>query len=225
MTKLFISVLTYDRKIDAAFFMSLHNALNQLTRERIPYYIYMHCGNCYVADARSKCINEFMKGDCTHHLFIDSDLIFPQDAIKKLIDADKGIICGAYPYKDKQGFPIKFTFENDDTVAVIEDGLFVAEKIPTGFLLVKRAVFEAMYVLHPEWSSRDGLWRVFDTGMVIQDDNEWYSEDIAFSHRAIADGHKLYIDPDITFEHMHISSSIGNLKEYLGANKNGKSDI
>ena len=50
----------------------------------------------YVDLNRSIVARDVLESDATHLLFIDNDMIFPDDAIKKLLDADKDIIGASY---------------------------------------------------------------------------------------------------------------------------------
>ena len=47
---------------------------------------------CNVHQARENIVMEAMKGDCTHILFVDSDMIFDGDALERLLERDKDII-------------------------------------------------------------------------------------------------------------------------------------
>jgi len=215
--KIFMAITSYDRKMDVGFVVSMLNTIRMLNEKNIEHYENFHCCNVNISDARCSCVMDFLKSDCTHLMFFDSDLMFDPEGIIKLIKADKEIICGLYPYKDREGFPAELVMGECDPL--IEDGLYLAKKIPTGFLMIKRNVLVDMLKKHNEYVDKKGIFRIFESGRVIPDNNEWYSEDIAFCLRASADGYKLYIEPDITFEHMRISGEIGNLKQYLGAKK------
>lgn len=43
--------------------------------------------------------HSFLKSDCTHMLFIDSDIGFKADQIIELMRADGDVVCGVYPKK------------------------------------------------------------------------------------------------------------------------------
>ncbi len=43
----------------------------------------------------------FLKNtDCTHLMFIDADMYFEADAVGRLLDADRDIVCALYPKKE-----------------------------------------------------------------------------------------------------------------------------
>lgn len=52
-----------------------------------------------ITRARNYCVDEFMRSDFTHMIFIDSDIGFdPMDVIK-FLSLDEDILCGPYPKK------------------------------------------------------------------------------------------------------------------------------
>ena len=50
--------------------------------------------------ARNLLAANFMKTDCTHLMFIDSDIRFNPADVVKMVQADKEVICGIYPKKE-----------------------------------------------------------------------------------------------------------------------------
>jgi len=119
-----------------------------------------------ITRARNYLVDEFLnRSDCTHLLFIDSDIHFnPQDVLA-LLALDKDVIGGPYPKKAIKWRAVKRAMEKnpDIDVGVLEkvtgdyvfnpvrgterfsvtDPLEVLE-IGTGFMLVKREVFPIM---------------------------------------------------------------------------------
>ena len=54
-----------------------------------------------ITRARNKSLNKFMNTDCSHLLFIDSDIEFQPEAVMDLLLFDKDVSCCVYP---KKGF-------------------------------------------------------------------------------------------------------------------------
>tara|TARA_Y100000310_G_scaffold343630_1_gene452176 strand:- start:3356 stop:4060 length:705 start_codon:yes stop_codon:yes gene_type:complete len=54
-----------------------------------------------VLHARKDIVTEFLKKEYTHLFWVDSDIILPKDALKKLIESNKDIVSGIYlsPFK------------------------------------------------------------------------------------------------------------------------------
>ena len=53
-----------------------------------------------ITRARNALTNAFLKSDCTHLMFIDSDIKFRSGDIMGMLEADKDLICGIYPKKE-----------------------------------------------------------------------------------------------------------------------------
>src|SRR5210317_43076 len=52
-----------------------------------------------VTQGRNLCVSGFLESDCTHMLFVDSDIIFNAHSIFKMLERDKDIISIPYPLK------------------------------------------------------------------------------------------------------------------------------
>jgi hypothetical protein len=53
-----------------------------------------------VTQGRNLCVSGFLESDCTHLLFIDSDIAFKAQSAFNLLYADKDVISIPYPLKD-----------------------------------------------------------------------------------------------------------------------------
>jgi hypothetical protein len=119
-----------------------------------------------VPNVRNVLTHQFLESQATHLMWIDADIgFYPIDIISMLI-ADEDIVCGIYPKKEidwtrvaravKAGVPpeelhnhagafairpLEGSADSSDTEI---DELFEIEAGGTGFMLVKRGVFEAL---------------------------------------------------------------------------------
>ena len=115
--------------------------------------------------------------ECTHLMFIDSDIKFnPQDIIK-MLEADKDIICGIYPKKEINWHTVKVAMDNnvEKDQLKFHTGSFVVNLVNyagevtvpvnepveifnggTGFMLIKREVFEKLAPTVPEYTNDVG---------------------------------------------------------------------
>jgi hypothetical protein len=92
-----------------------------------------------------------------------------------------------------------------------ERGLFECEGLPTGFMLIRRGVIEAMVKAYATriFFDDDGTphYDLFPTGISpAMPHNEhgpcWWGEDYAFTAMARALGFRAWMDPNMTFEHV-----------------------
>lgn len=153
----------------------------------------------------------------THLMFIDSDIRFDPDAIFKLIDADKDLIGGLYPVK---GYPIRYVV-NGLTEPVIEGPLEEVRHIGTGFMLIKRTVFEQMIAKFPEKKFRDSIgvgkkyepymYALFETALDANGD--YMSEDWYFCDKWREMGGKIYAHKEILLTHTGFHEFRGDLEK------------
>jgi len=90
--------------------------------------------------ARNSCAAKFLAGDATHLMFTDADIQFNPADVIKLVNANKDIVGGIYPQKTLPPRMVVNTIKD----AKQEDNLLQVGTLGTGFMLVKRTVFEQM---------------------------------------------------------------------------------
>jgi len=90
--------------------------------------------------ARNSCAAKFLAGDATHLMFVDADIQFNAADIVKLAAHDKDIVGGIYPQKTLPPKMVINTLNNART----EGNLIEVGTLGTGFMLIKRTVFEQM---------------------------------------------------------------------------------
>jgi hypothetical protein len=122
-----------------------------------------------VTQGRNLCVSNFLNGDYTHLLFIDSDIEFNPESIFKMLELDKEVISIPYPMKtidwdsmykrldqiknsdqlSKLGLMYPIKVENQDEVTSV-DGVIEVLASPTGCMLIKRETFTKMIEAYPE---------------------------------------------------------------------------
>jgi len=90
--------------------------------------------------ARNSCAAKFLAGDATHLMFVDADIQFNPTDIVKLVAHDKDIVGGIYPQKTLPPKMVVNTLKNGKQ----EGDLVEVGTLGTGFMLIKRTVFEQM---------------------------------------------------------------------------------
>lgn len=127
-----------------------------------------------ITRARNALTHNFLKTDCTHLFFIDSDIRFDANQIPPMIKFDLPIMCGIYPKKE-----INWPMVRRGIDAGVSDeqlkywtGSFVVNLVGysgevtvptnqpyeiwqggTGFMVIKREVFETMAPHVPSYQS------------------------------------------------------------------------
>lgn len=200
---------------------------------------------------RNELVRLFMEQDYEYLMFIDADIGFDETGVQTLLDADRDIACGIYPKKEidwegvttaaaegkarPQDYAGAFVFntvhdaaggnEGEDTDTT---GCFEVRHGGTGFMLIKRHVFDKLAEHVPEYRTssfkgEEGNYRreltkeFFATS--IDHTGTLLSEDYHFCELWRNHGGKVYANPFIKLEHVgqHVYSgdvlkSGGNIK-------------
>jgi hypothetical protein len=139
--------------------------------------------SCDVVSSRTWLVNEAIKRGGTHILFVDSDMVFPDEALTQLLAREKEIVGVEY---NKREFPIKGVFE--PMTERSETELYEAKHLGTGLLLIDLSIFEKL----------QGPW--FNFGRDSQGSLA-LGEDVWFCNTARDAGYKVWIDPTIKVGH------------------------
>jgi hypothetical protein len=172
--------------------------------------------------ARNRLESTFRKRTAgTHLLFVDDDVRFDADDLVRMVRADKDVIAGVYATREidwravaamprdaeqmKRGAsPLAFRPLRDAQGRVTREGdLIEAEFVPTGFLLIKRAVLERMILAYPELAYHapeddETQYACFEAQVI---DGRPFTEDFVWSHRWRAIGGRIWVDGRATFGH------------------------
>lgn len=141
--KLFIGIPAYDGKISIGAAVSL----SQLLVGHSPalggnaIHVVMLPGESHVNRARNRLVKLFLNTDCTHLLFVDSDISFSPQNIDALLARDCPIVAGLYAKKEL-GEPQWVVNQLPGTTEPDETGLIEVMFAGTGFMLIARTVFE-----------------------------------------------------------------------------------
>lgn len=199
-----------------------------------------------ITRARNELVRVFLESDRDYLMFIDADIGFDGEAVFQLMAADVDIACGIYPKKevnwdsvkraaqagkdDLQDYGGAFVFNmiGSGDAESNEHGLIEVRHGGTGFMLIKRGVFDHLAPHVPTYrtsSMRDAdgeylmplTYEFFATS--IDDSGALLSEDFHFCELFRKHGGKIYANPFIKLDHMgsytyngDILKSGGNLK-------------
>lgn len=162
-----------------------------------------------ISSSRNMVLELFLQGTYTHLLWVDSDIVFKPEYVKKLLDDDKDIVGGLYYNLSPQrlyqglwthvkdyGFPVALT--KDDTGnyhtldSVPELGVHPVDALGMGFTLVRREVIETLGV------DREAMWPYAEATM----EGHAAGEDVTFCLRAKEKGFTTWLDVEVMLGHM-----------------------
>lgn len=113
--------------------------------KRLNGEIHFEVGDSSPSRARNNLAQRFLEGNCDQLLFIDSDILFTTDQVLETVSR-KDLVTGAF-YMAKQDGPVKPIFnalEPGKIPAMRPDGMQEVRYMGTGFLCIKRPVFEIL---------------------------------------------------------------------------------
>jgi FkbM family methyltransferase len=120
-------------------------SLMQLVAGKVGGHIHVHnaIGDSLVTRARNTLTNEFLRSACDTLLFIDDDLLYTPDQVARLLAHSEDVVGGLYP-KKKPG-PAEWVLNTLIPAAQArDDGLMQVRYVGTGFMKIRRSVFNRM---------------------------------------------------------------------------------
>ncbi len=203
----------FDYNVTLGFLRSFYESAILLARAGINVDFQAIGGDPYLAKVRNLLVSVCLKNfpQATDFFFLDADIEWDPRAVLALVQRPEPIVAGIYPKKnDIWEFPAGVRMLPDGKSFQEKNGLLVADLVPTGFLRVKRHVYEEMAAVSPQYKDGTGggqiCWNLFESGFFKEDQDDgtagqWWGEDYAWGRRAQAMGYDLFIYPDIEFGH------------------------
>lgn len=186
----------------------------------LSYRILMY--DSLITRARNDMVHDFLESSATHLMWIDGDIGFGKDDVLSMIQADKDILCGLYPKKEidwnrvtqavNDGVPPEDlnTYVASFVVNIVNpvetgtsDQPLEVGDAGTGFMLIKRGVFETLADKVPSYTRERDCEKIkefFATG-INPTDNRLMSEDYYFCKVARQHGYKIYAAPWVHLNH------------------------
>ena len=194
---------------------------------------YFNPGDSLVTRARNDCVAYFLSNLSFTHLFwIDADIGFSPEAAFRLLLCDRDVAAGVYPLKREdwpaegvpqgttrqkfeelyQRYPVNTGRLGEDVDLIVDgDGFMKVREAPTGFMLIKRQVFDRLIANYPELKYvPDWLEGTYPTGgvhyrffdvMVDPDSGRYLSEDYGFCRLWERIGGEIHIDANSDLTH------------------------
>lgn len=182
--------------------------------------IVINPGNPYLPKARNELAASFLRSDADVSLWLDADVGYGPHAAFQLLDRPEAVVAGIYPKKvEPPEFPVVICTDPDG-YPVGRGGLIEAVRIPMGFTMIRREVFEALmearpdleYTNNPSDAQAHPEWNFFPAGAVA---GKWVGEDYGFSDLWRSVGGQLWVDPDINFIHKGAKRYFANYDQFL----------
>ena len=248
--KLFVATPMYGGMAHGLYLKSCLDLQGIMSRYGVDVKFSFLFNESLITRARNYLVDEFLRSDCTHLLFLDSDIHYnPQDVVA-LLALDKDVIGGPYPKKSINWNNIAHAARNHPDLDPRELETLVGEyvfnvvkgtsqfsvteplevlEIGTGFMLVKREVFDKMAVEYPNIRYKpdhvgqahfDGsryIHAYFDTVIDTKDSitgggsERYLSEDYMFCQMWRKMGGDIFLCPWMKTQHIGTYAFSGNM--------------
>lgn len=199
----YVATPAYNGKVDTDYAIALAESCQMATVHGIKVTAAVMGNGAFIDLARCTFAAMFLKTDCTHLFFIDSDLRWEPRAFVGLLTSGKPIVAGAYRKREEpEQYPLRFIEEEGGIKTV--DGWIKCDRVATGFLCIERSVIEEMSK-DVRWIKQAGEFfsevpRLFYTDII--DDDRFIGEDFAFCDLYTKKyGEPMYVWPDMDFVH------------------------
>ncbi len=208
-----------NRDIPPKTVRSLLDTQALMQRAGLPVTVDMHEGSSLVHHARNRATHVFLKSDCTHLFWIDSDVVWSADDFLRFcaLGQTRECVCGAYPRKADNNGPEFYLRYFDKKVQADEYGLIKVKGTGIGFTIVQRKVIEAL-------ASKAKKLKYSATGPEMaqvfraddEEDGEARGEDYTFFADVRALGFDVLLDATITLGHIGPKQYRASVTECMG---------
>jgi len=242
---IFFAIPCYDSHVTEPFMISFLQTCLFFKEIGLKYSV------CTISDslinrARNNLVAKFMSNpDYTHLFFIDVDLQFKKEAVLKLLWHDKDVVTASYPIKEINWEKVKEGALKDldskdlmeygsryvahltkpgETEINVSNGALECLESGTGFMVIKRQVFDKMFKKYKKLKYKD------DTGALnnleadnayalfnsyVDEDGRFLSEDYGFCRYWQKINGKVWVDPTIDLIHFGRIKYTGKMLEFL----------
>jgi hypothetical protein len=204
-THVLIMMPCYGGQLTESVFMSFIKWANTCRQLGIDWSVETMTNESLISRARNTLTARFLSNPAaTHLMFIDADIGWEPHHLLMLLDADRDVIGGLYPMKS---LPVRWCI-NSFEGAQQQDHLQEVSKTGTGFMLIKRSVFEQLDQ-HPAvkpFVNDLGLPKDLDPYMrtyfdTAVRDGRYYSEDWTFCENWRDLGGQVWVDTRVLLRH------------------------
>lgn len=166
--------------------------------------------------------------DATDHFWIDYDMGFPPEAVLEVLHRPEDVVAGAYRVKvDEEQYSVVPKLKDGVPIGKVignNQALIEADFVATGFLRIKRHVYDRMAEAYPELRYDENVIKTvnhpikeaydFFATTIDRTRKRFTTEDYSFCQRWRDIGGQLWIYPDIEFDHIGKKAYRGNLHEF-----------
>jgi len=171
-----------------------------LTMNKPDFQLLVPEGAGNIDTVRNGLVSQALRNGCSHLAFMDTDQIYPQDALMKLLDHDKPFVSGVVHRRYSPFDPILYWYEDGTEKGFIHVPLNLCY---SGDLIKIDATGQGFTLTKMETFLDVGVKNWFKTER-RKEDNAVVGEDIAFCTKLRELGIEMYADTSIKIPHLSL---------------------
>lgn len=182
---------------------ALLGGMSEIAQTGTPVSLVDVTGNPLLGMARALLFYKFVHDEAaTDLIFLDSDIVFPQGAMTRLLGHPVQFVAGIYPQRTD---PPRYTGRPLVGASLDKNGLLEMEGVPGGFLRITKNAAKHMVNEYPgsyfeaEGDPNRRGYALFENTC---EDGKFWGEDYSFCKRWRDMGGQIYADPSIAFMHV-----------------------
>lgn len=225
LARIFIATPMYGGMCTGAYAKSMMSVPGTMVNHNIAVSIRFVMNNSLIQAARNQLADIFMDDEyATHMMFIDADIEFDPMDIVHMINADLDVIGGVYPKKRIAWNRVRAAVEagvpddklelhtGDMVINMLADAReatvkatepFEVKGVGTGFMLIKKSVFERLQP-HVDTYLDDDDKKIYEYFSLMKnpESGKQMSEDYTFCYKCRQIGIPIHIAPWAAFSHV-----------------------
>jgi hypothetical protein len=164
--------------------------------------------------ARNTLLNEAYKRKPDDIIWIDTDMVWEPDTLRKLLKHDVDVVGSACRKKIPDNVQFNFQLFKDKSFEPDEKGLIEVRRLGTGFLRMSRKAYTHLWENDKKYEVQGVMGsNVFEIG--IWQGRELLSEDFIVCEKLIQHGFKIFMDPELTVGHIGTFNYWADAKDFF----------
>ena len=164
--------------------------------------------------ARNTLLNEAYKRKPDDIIWIDTDMVWEPDTLRKLLKHDVDVVGSACRKKIPDNVQFNFQLFKDKSFEPDEKGLIEVRRLGTGFLRMSRKAYTHLWENDKKYEVQGVMGsNVFEIG--IWQGHELLSEDFIVCEKLIQHGFKIFMDPELTVGHIGTFNYWADAKDFF----------
>jgi hypothetical protein len=204
----------YGGIVTAGFHRSLLTSTIELLAEGIALESEILENQSLLPLARNTLLNEAYKRKPDDIIWIDTDMVWEPDTLRRLLKHDVDVVGSACRKKIPDNVQFNFQLFKEKSFEPDEKGLIEVRRLGTGFLRMSRKAYTHLWENDKKYEVQGVMGsNVFEIG--IWQGRELLSEDFIVCEKLIQHGFKIFMDPELTVGHVGTFNYWADVKDFF----------